>query len=192
MAACIVFRIISNLSFPGQTIRNFSMTHLRIDSLLAGVLVSYWYNFKFDSLKNIFKKYTKYLLVISFGLLTFTPFIEPVPSFFVKTIGFSMLYLSFGILLIYFLVNENINGKLNSILTKPVIDAVSKIGFSSYSIYIIHTFVIRMVEAHGFDNKLLNFALSFLISILAGIGMTYSFEKYFLGLRDKYFPARVG
>jgi peptidoglycan/LPS O-acetylase OafA/YrhL len=103
-----------------------------------------------------------------------------------------MLYLSFGILLIYFLVNENINGKLNSILTKPVIDAVSKIGFSSYSIYIIHTFVIRMVEAHGFDNKLLNFALSFLISILAGIGMTYSFEKYFLGLRDKYFPARVG
>lgn len=42
MILCLIFRVLSNLT-PYNYARNFTMTHLRIDSLLAGVLISYLY-----------------------------------------------------------------------------------------------------------------------------------------------------
>ena len=79
MMACIAVRIISNIVFADQIIRNFSMTDLRIDSLLAGVLVSYWYHFKFDTIKSIFNNYKKYLLSIFFDYWHLPRLYNPCP-----------------------------------------------------------------------------------------------------------------
>jgi len=167
-----------------------TMTHLRIDSLLAGFLISYWYYFKNEKLNLLFLKYQKYLLALSCLFLSFTPFIEPVPSFFVKTFGFSMLYIAFGILLIYFLVDKTINKKMNAIFSTTLVNYVSKIGFCSYSIYIIHSFVIYLVGFLELKNHYLSFLLTFVFSTIFGFLMTYKVEKYFLAYRDKYFPSR--
>ena len=195
MSICFTLRIISNL-YLHDDIRNFTMTHLRIDSLLAGVFISYLYYFRIEKLTTFFNKYKLQLFAIAVLCLTWTPFIDPIPSFFAKTIGFSLLYLSFGILLISFLLVENINQNLNKVFTKPLVATISRIGYCSYSIYIIHLFIIRQIERYQATHPIIYkayiyFAISFILSIIAGMLMTYIIERYFLKMRDKYFPSRI-
>jgi len=186
-----VLRIISNIEFPLQMVRNITMSHLRIDSLLAGVLISYWYHFKRNKLVSYYSKYQKYLLILSISLISFTPFIEYITSFFIKTIGFTMLYIAFGILIIHFLLDSQINSRINRFFSTVIVSFISKIGFCSYSIYVIHSFVIYLVRLLNLENRYLSFLLVFVISIGAGFLLTYKVEKCFLNYRDKYFPSII-
>ncbi len=176
-------------------INNFTMTHLRIDSLLAGVLVSYWYHFRIEYLKSIFDIMKPIFLPMILVLISFTPFFEPLSSPFVTTFGFSLLYVAFSLLLIYFLLTEKINDKLNAVFTKYLVDAIAEIGLYSYSIYIIHQFIHKMVmqyiEKGLTQNKYILFLIVFCSSVLIGKIMTDLIEKYFLRIRDKYYPSRI-
>ncbi|SHG30696.1 Peptidoglycan/LPS O-acetylase OafA/YrhL, contains acyltransferase and SGNH-hydrolase domains [Flavobacterium fluvii] len=191
LVCVFILRIISNIEFPNQMVRNTTMSHLRIDSLLAGVLISYWYHFKRNKLILYYSKYQKYLLVLSFFFISFTPFIEPIGSFFVKTIGFTMLYIAFGILILHFLLDSQINSRINRIFSTVLVSFISKIRFSSYSIYVIHSFVIYLVRLLNLDNRYLCFLLVSVVSIGTGFLMTYKVEKCFLNYRDQYFPSRA-
>jgi peptidoglycan/LPS O-acetylase OafA/YrhL len=197
MVTCIGIRIFNNLYSPEDAIRNFTMSHLRIDSLLAGVLVSYLYYFRNHLLIQFFNNKKKKLLFLSLFLVSYTPLFEkPEDSFFILTIGFTFLYVAFAILLTYFLVDETINTTINKIFSKPVVNFVSKIGFSSYSIYIIHSFVnysVGMIDTYIFKhffNHVFLFFITSIISVFAGIFMTNYIEKYFLSKREKYYPSR--
>lgn len=187
----LLLRVYNNIYLPEQNVKNMTMTHLRIDSLLFGVLISYWFHFRRETLTKIYSKYQRVFLITSFLLLSFTPFFEPLETFFIMTIGFSMLYIAFGIILIHFLVSPNINQQLNTIFSKRTVDFVSKIGYCSYSIYVIHTFVIYCESFLRIENKFLGFTLVFVGSIVAGFVMTYTIEDYFLKIRNKLFPNRV-
>lgn len=196
MAVCLILRLLSNYYSHNLIAKNNTMTHLRIDSLLAGVFIAYCYYFKLISLQNFFTKYKKALLVICFAGLSWTPFIVPLPSYFVKTIGFTLLFISFGILLLYFLLTPDINQKINKIFSTPVVTLFSKIGYCSYSIYIIHTFINALIAKAIIyfnlpDINVVNFIASVALSVIAGIFMTYKIEKYFLTLRNKWYPGRT-
>ena len=190
---CLLLRISSNLLFPDQYVRHSTMTHLRIDSLLAGVLISLFYHFQFEKLKRIFLK-SKYVFFFLFIIgIGWTPFIVPLPSFFVKTIGFTLLYISFSILLLFFLLKEQIIPILNKILTQPFVNFIHKIGNSSYAIYLIHTFVndtvLKMYATFNLPyNRYIIFIITTSISLELGILLTNSLESYFLKIRDHYFP----
>jgi peptidoglycan/LPS O-acetylase OafA/YrhL len=196
MAFCLVLRIISNILYTKHFIQNFTMTHLRMDSLLAGVLVGYLFYFRKPFLEFFYRKNRHLLLPVAALGIAWTPFIGPLHSFVVKTIGFSLLYMSFSIVLIHFLLVGNINRVLDSVLSRPVVTIISKIGYCSYSIYIIHTFIL-MHNIVFFDflgvnyNQYLDFALVMLMSVLAGFLMTFLIEANFLKLRDKIFPSRT-
>ena len=203
MFLCILFRIANNVFYPDAIAKNLTMTHLKIDSLLAGVLVAYLYYFRIDFLRTTFKKYKTILLIIAPLGLIWTPFLEPAFSFFVKTIGFTFLYLSFSIILISFLLSDRINQVLNRIFTRPVVDLVSKIGFCSYSIYLIHIFfdimwarfiygkhLFYMPGRDLYINPTFNFVVTSALSITTGMLLTYSAEQFFLKIRDKYYPSR--
>lgn len=172
------------------------MTHLRIDSLIAGVYISYLYYFKREKLTQIFIKYKYLFISIAFLGLVWTPFIEPLPSFFVKTIGFTFLYISFGIILVYFILNSRINERLNSLFSAPIVNIVSKIGYCSYSIYIIHSLVDyysskkMYIKYNLHYNPYFVFFATTVISILLGMVMTYIIEDYFLAIRNKHVPGR--
>ena len=97
---CYVLRYYSNLNIPEIGAKSFTMTHLRIDSLFAGVLVSYFYHFRISYLEKILNNKRIIFLVILL-CLSWTPFINSGNSFFVKTLGFSLLYVAFSLLLIY-------------------------------------------------------------------------------------------
>jgi len=193
---CFIQRLVANTFFSTHSSRLFTLTQFRIDSLLCGVLISFFFHFKHDQLKFYFEKNRIILLTISIFALSWTPFIDPIPSFFVKTTGFSLLYISFGILLLSFLLIDNMVVRLNNVFTKPMVDLISKIGFSSYSIYIIHTLILFisprfLSKLHIIQNKYSLFFVEVTVSIIAGMVMTYTVEKYFLKMRDNFFPSRA-
>ena len=196
MILCLLFRLFSNTVFPNYYAKNFTMTHLRIDSLLAGVLIAYLYYFRIDFLRKTYSKYKYLLLASAIVFLIWTPFIDTLPSFFVKTLGFTLLYISFGILLLYFILEPDINHQLNRAFSSPIVNLVSEVGYCSYSIYIIHSFVNDrfneiIVNWNLHSNHYFSFFLTSTFSIGIGIFMTYKIEKYFLSLRDRFFPNRA-
>ncbi|GEP50391.1 acyltransferase [Flavobacterium noncentrifugens] len=196
MVLCLFMRIFSNTYDPENVIRHITMTHLRIDSLFAGVLVSYWYYFRKEATFRIVKKQASVLLVIALLLVSFSPFFEFTKSVFVRTFGFTFLFIAFAILLLYFLTESEINKKLDRIFSKTAVDFVAKIGFASYSIYVIHTFynglAVAIVTFLNYKpNSAILFVLTSAASIFTGILMTKYLETYFLKIRDKYYPSRV-
>ncbi|HSZ71107.1 MAG TPA: acyltransferase, partial [Cytophagaceae bacterium] len=114
MIVCLLCRVIQNIVLPDLISRNFTMTHLRIDSLLAGVLVSYLFHFKHAYLERNFIRFKRSSMLLAFLLLSFTPFLNENYSFFVKTIGFTFVYISFSIVLIHVLYTPAINEKLDT------------------------------------------------------------------------------
>ncbi len=176
----------------------YTMTHFRIDSLMAGVFVGYQYYFRREAFSAFINKYKTILLLLALAFVSFAPFLTPkADPFFVNTYGFTLLYSGFAILLSYFLVNPNINRTLDQLFSTFVVNAVSKIGLASYSIYIIHTFVnfaVDSIERHFLSEPMHYVAVFFItsaISVGSGILMTDYVEKYFLRLRDKWYPSRV-
>ncbi len=193
---CLVLRVYSNLYHPDLIAKNFVMTHLRIDSLLAGVFIAYLYYFEEKKTKSFFLNYKKKFLFTVILLLGFTPFLDPDKSFFVRTFGLTLLYVAFSIVLCYFLFEEKIDSILNSFFSEKIVSLVAMIGVSSYSIYIIHTLVniaVSYCNVYVFDKQLHQifiFFLSTIASCLGGILMTKYLESYFLNLREQYFPSR--
>ena len=194
MTLCFGLRILSNLLWPHEISRNFTMTHLRIDSLLAGVCISYFYHFRFDVLKIMFKKYKTIWISLAIIGLSWTPFTVALDSFIAKTIGFTFLYISFGVILSAFLLIPEINLILDKIFSRKVTNFISKIGYCSYSIYIIHSFVnmefgyFKINEFYN-DISFITFILTTSLSIAFGFFLTYTIEKYFLDVRNRIYPA---
>lgn len=190
MALCLVCRIVVNLAFPNNITAHHTNTHLRMDSLLAGVLVSYWYHFKRDLLEKNMSAIKRATLPVCLLCLSFTPFIDYTNSFFVRTFGYCLLYTCFSTLLIVFLFTKDINARLNRLFSKMVVTMISKIGVHSYAIYIIHTAIIRRIWYTTSLNPYVGMFLFFAVSMLAGKLMSDYIERYFLRLRDKYYPKR--
>jgi peptidoglycan/LPS O-acetylase OafA/YrhL len=195
MILCFFLRIAHNIMNESDFKRNFTMTHLRIDSLLMGVLVSYYYYFRNDVMRIFYTKYKIYLIIVPLFLLGFTPFIEPLQSFFTKTIGFSMVYIAFGLILFVFLLSTSVNKKLNYFFGNKLVDYISRIGVDSYAIYISHAFVLvavhKIYDKNFDENQYISFTIYFFLSIYSGRFISLFIESYFLKLREKYFPNRI-
>ncbi|MEM6342610.1 MAG: acyltransferase [Bacteroidota bacterium] len=171
---------------------NFFPTHLRIDSLLFGVVLSWVYHFR-NKLFLAFFSRRKFLLFAVSAVLILPSVFLPVLDYWMITIGFTGLYLGFGLLLGLFIADKDINSKLNRLFTPIGVTLVAKVGYYSYSIYLFHMFVIRYIIEPleiSFPYRLEFFLYCFL-SILIGILMTKLVELPFLKLRDKIVPRRA-
>jgi peptidoglycan/LPS O-acetylase OafA/YrhL len=191
----LILRLISNTIFPDAFVRNFTMTHLRMDSLLMGVLLAYFYFFKRSILETFYQKNKSFLCGIALACLSWVPFFDPITSFFVKTFGFSFVYISFGLILLVFLMEPGINNWLNRYLSKYVVNSISTIGFCSYSIYVIHPLAFQIIDIVLMNyswniNGYFVYLIKVVFSLSIGMLMTYYIESYFLKLRDRFYPAR--
>jgi len=191
MAGIILLRLVCNMALVSNVVKLFTNTQYRIDSLLAGVLVAYGYYFKRQAVGSWFVKNKQWLYVVAVLLLLWLPFFDAVGSFFSRIVGFTLLYISASIVLMAFLFCQSINATLDKFFTRPLATAISKVGFCSYSIYVIHTLIINICERQMVPGKWPFLICAFMGSIAAGMLMTYFVEKYFLRLRDKYFPSRA-
>lgn len=193
---CLILRYFISFYFTEIEFKHkFTMTHLRLDSLLFGVLISYYIHFKYEILLQFYTKFKKILFLIALLFVSWTPFVVVKDSYFIVTIGFTLLYIAFGILLVSFLLEKNIVENLNKYLSKKVVELMSKIGFASYSIYLFHSLVIfffGMLYKYKLVpyNRLIFSILSISLSLISGVYITKYIEEYFLNLREKYFPRR--
>ncbi len=165
-------------------------THLRIDSLLFGVLVSYYYHYHHTAFVNHVRR--RAWLLSAAGLLLVMVTFSNLTEFFFYTYGFTCLFVGFGTLLAVALVcSIPLRGPLH-LLPR----GAAFIGAHSYTIYLWHMpvkiwgpmYAQRWfgLEPSGTTNLLIYFGGS----IILGVVLSLILEVPMLKLRDWLFPSR--
>ena len=168
----------------------FWQTHLRADSLMFGVLISYFYHFHSEHFRDIASRYKYPLIVLGIIFLSPVFFLQNESMRFIHTFGFTLFYVGGGLLLSGFLYLQ---------LSDPISKVASYIGYHSYSIYLWHALVLslsqripnRINSLPGYiPLNLRYFGFYIFLSISLGIIMAKLIEIPALQIREKFFPSR--
>lgn len=191
--ACLAARIIKTNTDPFNGFTHIAPTHLRIDSLLLGVALSYVTHFRPHWLRIIVPQFSRLLLVLSFCFLLPTAYLTLGVHPWVHTYGMTVFAWA-GALMILGLQNITF---ANNIIFRPI----TIIGQHSYSIYLWHfpiaVWVMPVVRKAwaGDGEPDLDFSTLVMIYVVlcltVGIGLSYLIEWPILKLRDRLFPRRV-
>ncbi|MDG3006840.1 acyltransferase family protein [Paludisphaera mucosa] len=187
----LIFRIVNALARDHFEFRTHVFpTHLRLDSLMFGVVIAYAYHFHQDWFRATFHGRRRRLILG--GALGLLPafVLASERSAFIWTIGFTIFYLASGALLVGVLLSE--------IPRVKALVALGIMGAYSYSIYLWHMPLIDW--AFPLAEHLTSRKLSFLTqvplylvgSVALGIVMCRLIEIPTLRLRDRWFPSRTG
>jgi peptidoglycan/LPS O-acetylase OafA/YrhL len=157
------------------------LTHLRLDALFMGALLSYVYHFYSAETVSFFRKHKWILTAASIALLLPAVFCG-YSGLWLFSLGLSAEQLSFCLIVMLLLTNTKMSGSLGRI--------ISAIGFSSYSIYLWHGPVEMLCYKLPIPPSLflLQIVLYCSASIFAGTILQKVVEQRFLRLRDKMFP----
>lgn len=173
---CLGFRI--NAVLRGDPLSAIQLpTHMRIDSLFAGVTLGYYRHIHPDLFARLARK-AWWLL----GVVLLVPaFVFPLESPVMETIGFTLLYTGYGSLLVW------------SVDRKPsrnvVARALAWTGRYSYSIYLWHL-PLRVSVFKG-SPSFISLCLFVAASILFGAAMSRLIEIPLLKLRERLFPPKT-
>jgi len=167
-----------------------------MDSLFFGVLLGYFHHFQPALLDRILRPVRNRVALLVLAAACLLPcLIVPVGTAFMLTLGLTLLYFGFGIVLMICL---NTHGVLPAWLAVPVSAlgaALAFIGVYSYSIYLWHEEIIAGTPVllwqffHLKMGPLTEFVVCFSGSIVFGTLMSRLIEYPVLRLRDRMFPA---
>jgi len=168
-------------------------THLRIDSLLFGVLISYYYNFHHDAFRKYVRRFRWILAPL--GILLVAPSVwYPVWTPFIYTYGFMLFYVGFGLLLSVSLVwHPPQSGPFHTLLR-----GIAFIGAHSYAIYLWHMPVkcwgplYAQRWFHLKESPWGDLLIYLIASLVVGVLLSMALEFPMLRLRDRLFPSRSG
>ncbi len=150
-------------------------THLRIDGLLFGVTLSYYKHFKNEEFRQMAKGAAPYVVMASaLFLLLLVPLNNPI----MHTIGFTMNTLGFGFMLVKCANSEP------TPTVQRLIRPLSFVGFYSYSIYLWHGWICRLLPHETFPS----FIGCIFAAVALGVGMGKLVEMPMLKLRDAWVP----
>lgn len=169
-------------------------SHLRMDSLLAGVLVSYYHVFHGEAVLKLVNRFREYLAPVSVLLLSPMAFL-PLSNPFVYTVGYSMLWMGFSLLLLIVLfpirpaVTRGAAGRM-----------LARLGRASYAFYLWHIPIrIGIVQLLAdsiarsihvpIARLLLTTVVTFGATVLVAFLTTWAVETPFLRLRDRWVPS---
>jgi peptidoglycan/LPS O-acetylase OafA/YrhL len=162
-------------------------THYRIDALLFGVLLAYYWAYERPRFARWVRQSMR-LLVFASGIFLLPAFIFRVEdSFIVNTIGLTLNYLGFGGLTMAALVTFQ---------ERPIpriFLPLAKMGYFSYSIYLWHSAVAFLTARHlpphiGWPATI---AVYLVGSVLLGVAAAKLIEIPFLRLRERLLPSRT-
>jgi peptidoglycan/LPS O-acetylase OafA/YrhL len=174
-------RIYTHLNHPYTHGSHLFPSHLRFDSLLFGVVISYFYHYRHSQFLAFFGKWRMKLSVVVPALVA-PLLILPRSHPLVSTIGVTLVFLFAGILLCWALT-----------LPSPKHWAAGKLGFvgvHSYSIYLWHyplVFWLMQPMKEAGMSWMVYTATYGVASITLGITMARLIEFPVLYLRDSWF-----
>ena len=185
-ASCLSLRMLNFVLNPVYTHSAYMFgTHIRIDSLMFGVLLSYCWNF--CNLEQRIARVPSWLLVSIAVTLLAPAFMFPLEkNRWVPVFGVILFYLGSGLMLL-----AAIRWKTTDAFA---IRFAAGLGAASYSIYLWHmpvsTFGYAMLsKAIGTDNYYLYLFHAFVGSCLVGWILNRLLENPMLMLRDRWFPS---
>jgi peptidoglycan/LPS O-acetylase OafA/YrhL len=153
------------------------VTHMRIDSLFAGVTLGYLYHFR----PGLFHKLTPhYSLVLAF-LLCLPAALLRQHNRAMQTFGLTGLLVGFS-----FLVAWSVVRTPRTVVGRALCKIAARIGFYSYSIYLWHTVVGEALFHSGVSMG--RFWSYIAACIVAGVAMSHLVEMPYLALRERFFP----
>ena len=176
-------------SGPAFFFQHVCPTHLRIDSLAFGVLISYAYHYHRNLFSGLSRRHLVAIAAVCACLIIPCMRVDVEGSMLMATVGLSLLYLGFGgILLVVVLWPEQKQpGRIAA--------ALGYVGRHSYSIYLWHLPVMILTQAtlvrlfpHVRDQVV--FVVFAAISVAVGVVMAKLVETPALRLRDRLLPSR--
>jgi peptidoglycan/LPS O-acetylase OafA/YrhL len=162
-------------------------THLRLDSLFAGVCLSYHYFYKRLALIQLVRRCGLYLPLFGLGCM-FPAFILPQSNDFILTFGLSGFYIGACCILIWMVLREKNDNSFVQIM--------APIGRHSYSVYLWHAPVIVLANRFfqtPFNGFIWFSYVSFCIVLSLAVGGLISnlFEGPILKIRNNFLPSRA-
>lgn len=186
--------LILSTDFPQKYNMAYTFTHFRIDSLMFGVLLSYYYHFHKEKLVSWTARY-RYALLIT-AAISFVLVKVPRSNWWMHSFGFTLIYLAFGLILLVFVCARE--GGYGFSFEK--MEPLPMIGRYSYSIYLWHlpvqVWIVEVLQKHtgvgGMGWLFIHTVIFCGGSIVLGIGFSKLIEYPMLELRDRLFPSRSG
>jgi len=185
--------------------RIFFPTHLRVDSLLFGVLLAWVYHLRPQWLA--FGRHRRVLTLVGLVLVSPMIFVPASAGPFVATVGFTLLYLGYGAILIAAVTPGGTPPRTH----RRMVRAIAAIGTVSYPMYLWFVDVGRRLPGllvshrppdwlrlHGLSDSIeqagwwLLTELSYvLVTVAVGALAAAVVERPFLALRERWFPSRA-
>jgi peptidoglycan/LPS O-acetylase OafA/YrhL len=183
--AVLAARIATAKYMPYSLQTNHFPTHLRVDSLFFGVVLSYYYHFHNERFVTFVKARRAYILAAAALLLTPLLLVgqwEP----WMYTWGFTFVYLGYGCLLVASLHVSSAE------CPRPALTAlrvVAYVGTFSYSIYLWHAFCSGILSRLPARFSAVRVVIFFASSILVGVVASKLIEFPVIRIRDRLFPS---
>lgn len=130
--ACLVGRCIVTDPYYAMYV-----THLRIDSLFFGVFIAYLTAFKPEVMNKLVTK-PRVLMLLGFLLVLPVMLFDLEKVKFVSSLGLTLNYIGFGLIMVAMLHTNEPDGILGRILFGRLGRCIAWIGFFSYGIYLWH------------------------------------------------------
>ena len=197
--ACVLplLRALTMALLPYDIKTHHQATHLRIDSLLFGVLIGYFYHFHRSRLRQFVTRRRGWILVASCVCLLLGV-IRPHQDPWTNVVGLSGLYVGYGGILLLVLPELSVpstEGRVLAAVRDRLVAALAFVGTYSYAIYLWHPPVqsggMRLVElVVGHLPDVVMFGIYVALSIAMGAFMTKAIEIPVLRWRDRLLPPR--
>ena len=197
---CLSLRCRLSFTAPFSTITRVAPTHLRIDSLFWGVLLGYLREFRPELFARIAKRR---IAVLTCALVLISPmFFFDLDTPFVHTVGFTMLYVGYGLMLMVFVNTSSGSGLLGNLIHSPIGRGMAFIGVYSYSIYLWHLDFAELILIERLNwivhpscpaeiRWTLGLVLYVGLATAAGVLMCKIIEQPVLELRNRIWPSKT-
>lgn len=185
---CLLMRVITAHELPYGHKTHLFPSHLRMDSLFFGVLISYLYHIYPKRFLAFAKQFRWVLVACGIAMLAPAFILQLATSPFIYTFGLTIFYIGSGCLLVASIA-----------MTLPDTRALrfaSYIGSHSYSIYLWHVAVaVWMIPVFtrlaGVYWSWPLYAVTYVVcSLSVGVAMALLIEFPTLRVRDRFFPSR--